>query len=66
MKMNLEALRALEAKLAQFSNENGPIAEHMSQNSNSCDDCYRTGGGGCKGTCRGTCISKCKATGNKY
>lgn len=66
MKMNLKALEALEAKLAEYTSENGAIAEHMSQNSNSCTDCYRTGGGGCKGTCRGTCISKCKATSSKY
>lgn len=66
MKMNLEALKALEQKLADYSKANGPIAEHMAQNSNSCSDCYRTGGGGCKGTCRGTCVSKCKATSSKY
>lgn len=66
MKMNLEALKALEAKLAQYASDNGSIAEHMAQNSNSCTDCYQTGGGGCKGTCRGTCVSKCKATSSKY
>ena len=64
MKMNLEALKALEQKLAEYSNVNGAIAEHMALNSNSCTDCYSNGG--CKGTCRGTCISKCKATSSKY
>lgn len=64
MKMNLEALKALEAKLAEFSNANGTIAEHMAQNSNTCTDCYSNGG--CKGNCRGTCVSKCKATSSKY
>lgn len=30
MNMNLEALKALEAKLAEYSRLNGPVAEHMS------------------------------------
>lgn len=64
MKMNLEALKALELKLNEYSKVNGPVAEHLSQNSNSCTDCYT--GGGCKGTCRATCISKCRATNYKY
>lgn len=38
MKMNLEALNALEQKLAEYSKVNGPIAEHMAQNSNTCTD----------------------------
>lgn len=59
MKMNLEALKALEMKLAEYSKVNGPIAEHMAQNSNTCTDCYQTGGGGCKGTYRGTCGGSC-------
>ena len=66
MKINLEALNALELKLNEYSKVNGAIAEHQSQNSNDCTDCYRSGGGGCKGTCRGTCISACKATSSKY
>lgn len=66
MKVNFEALKALELKLAEYSEVNGSVSEHMSQNSNSCTDCYSTGGGGCKGTCRGTCISACKATSSKY
>lgn len=64
MKMKLEALKALEQKLADYSSENGTIAEHMAQNLNSCTDCYSNGG--CKGTCRGTCVSVCKATSYKY
>ncbi|MBQ2951691.1 MAG: hypothetical protein IJE12_11745 [Prevotella sp.] len=64
MKINLEALNALELKLNEYSKVNGSIAEHKSQNSNSCTDCYSSGG--CKGTCRGTCVSVCKATKNKY
>ena len=66
MKMNLEVLAALENKLAEYSSVNGVVAEHMAQNSNTCTDCYRTGGGGCKGTCRGTGVSVCKATSSKY
>lgn len=57
MKMNLAALEALEAKLAQYSSVNGPIAEHMSQNTNTCDTCYTNST--CKGTCRGTCGGSC-------
>lgn len=57
MKMNLEALKALEAKLAEYKSVNGPVAEHMSQNTNTCDSCYT--GSTCKGTCRGTCIGSC-------
>lgn len=64
MKMNLEALNALELKLNEYSKVNGAIAEHQSMNLNSCTDCYSQGG--CKGTCRGTCISKCRATNYKY
>lgn len=57
MKMNLEALKALELKLNEYSKVNGPIAAHQSMNSNTCTDCYS--GGGCKGNCRGTCIGGC-------
>ena len=57
MKLNETALRALEEKLNAFSAENGPIAVHRSQNTNTCDSCYT--GSTCKGTCRGTCIGAC-------
>ena len=35
MKMNIEALKALELKLAEYSKANGAIAEHGSANANS-------------------------------
>ena len=49
MKMNMDALKALELKLAEYSKENGTIAEHTSSNMNSC------------GTCTGTCFASCSA-----
>lgn len=57
MKINVEALNALELKLNEYSKVNGPIAEHQSMNSNTCTDCYSAGG--CKGNCKGTCIGAC-------
>lgn len=57
MNLKKSALEALEAKLAMYSKENGPIAVHRSQNTNTCDSCYS--GSTCKGTCRGTCIGAC-------
>lgn len=36
MKMNLDALKTLEIKLAEYSKANGVIAEHVSDNMNKC------------------------------
>ena len=49
MKINIDALKALELKLAEYSKENGVIADHTSNNTNcSCS-------GSCSGTCSGSC-----------
>ncbi len=53
MKMNMDALKALELKLAEYSKENGVIAEHESLNTN----CYV-----CSGSCMGDCLSNCKGS----
>ena len=64
MKINIDALKALELKLAEYSKTNGAIAEHNSSNIN----CNCKGGcqGGCKGSCSGGCkegcIGSCKGT----
>lgn len=64
MKMNMDALKALELKLAEYSQTNGVIAEHNSSNIN----CHCQGGcqGNCHGTCKGGCkegcIGSCKGT----
>lgn len=63
MKMNLDSLKALELKLAEYRKENGVIAEHESSNTNgygstSCGTCY----GGCMFGCDGGCKDGCNAT----
>ena len=60
MKMNMEALKSLELKLAEFSKSNGAIAEHKSANAN-CNygTCYGTCYG-CHGSCDGSCSGSCK------
>ena len=62
MKMNMDALKALELKLAEYSEENGAIAEHESSHANAgCFDC--TGRcSGCSGSCGGTCAGSCKGS----
>ncbi len=55
MKMNMEALKALELKLTEYSKENGAIAEHESSNQN----CHCSAGD-CFGACSGTCIGSCR------
>ena len=57
MKMNMNALKALELKLAEYSKANGAIAEHKSANTNCLNSCY----GGCSGTCSIECGSTCTA-----
>lgn len=56
MKMNMDALKALELKLAEYSKENGAIAEHRSLSNNSI--CHP----GCRGTCDATCVGGCTNT----
>ena len=63
MKMNMNALKALELKLAEYGKENGTIAIHESANRNgygstSCGTCY----GGCMFDCDGGCKDGCNAT----
>lgn len=54
MKMNMDALKALELKLAEYSKENGTIAEHKSLNTNCNGTCAGVCTGGCYGGCVGT------------
>ncbi len=62
MKMNMDALKTLEFKLAEFAKENGAIAEHKSFNSNSCKSGCT---GGCVGSCYHDCAGSCKHSGAK-
>lgn len=64
MKMNMNALKALELKLAEYDKTNEAIAEHESANNNmmfpphcSCsgDGCYMSCDGSCKRSCSGSC-----------
>ena len=55
MRMNMEALKALELKLAEYSKENGLIAEHESLNVNCKSGCS----GSCSGSCRNSCSGSC-------
>lgn len=59
MKINVDALKALELKLADYGKANGVIAEHVSDNMNKCSGCS----GSCSGSCKGNCTSSC--SGNK-
>lgn len=52
MKMNLDALKALELKLAEYSKANSAIAEHKSVNA---------GCTGCSVVCGSTCTGNCSA-----
>ena len=52
MKMNMDALKALELKLAEYGKENGAIAEHVSENVNGCNS-------GCFNSCYGSCTHSC-------
>lgn len=56
MKMNMDALKALELKLAEYSKENGAIAEHKSENMNGGCTCQ---GKSCSGECFGSCKNSC-------
>ena len=59
MKMNMDALKALELKLAEYSEKNGTIATHNSANMNICQ-CTGLGcGTQCSGACSGSCSGGC-------
>ena len=58
MKMNMDALKALELKLAEYSKANGAIAEHESANIG-CDGCSASCNGNCQNCCKGTCQYSC-------
>ena len=66
MQMNMEALKALKIKLAEYSKENGAIAEHVSSNMNFCSNCEARCKANCSvdcyGACWGTCKTSCKGT----
>lgn len=60
MKMNMDALKALELKLAEYSKENGAISEHESANMNGCQ-CTGHCGSQCSGSCSSSCSGSCSA-----
>lgn len=60
MKINVDALKALELKLAEYSKANGAIAEHESANTNCSAVCNGTCSGGCKGLCKSGCGGGCQ------
>ena len=61
MKMNMDALKALELKLDAYTQENGAIAEHESANTNCRSGCA----GSCDGTCKTSCAGSCQHSGKK-
>ena len=58
MKMNMDALKALELKLAEYSKANGAIAEHESANMDFCT-CTGHCGTECTGSCHNSCSGSC-------
>ena len=60
MKMNVDTLKALELKLAEYSKANGAVAEHKSANMNSCACQGKSCTGECFGSCKGTCAGSKK------
>ena len=58
--MNMDALKELELKLAEYSKENDTIAEHKSLNNND-SICNGT----CAGVCTGGCYGGCVGTGSR-
>ena len=63
MRMNMNALNALRLKLAEYSKENGAIAEHVSLSMNRfCFDCAGNCRGLCAVGCGGACASTCIGT----
>ena len=59
MKMNMDALKALELKLAEYTKANGAVAEHESANNNCHSSCANNCSSHCKGECDNTCYGKC-------
>lgn len=55
MKINIDALKTLELKLAEYNKANGSIAEHESVNNKRCNGCS----GFCTVNCRGMCMDAC-------
>lgn len=69
MKINMDALKALELKLAEYSKANGAIVEHESANVNCSSSCMVTCNGNCQGCCYhnpcgGACAGTCRGTAN--
>ena len=62
MKMDMDALKALELKMAEYSRENGAIAEHESENKNLCETCMSTCTGQCQYSCSGSCEHSCSGS----
>ena len=60
MKMNVDTLKALELKLAEYSKANGAVAEHNSANMNSCACQGKSCTGECFGSCKNTCAGSKK------
>ena len=60
MQINKKALTALELKLAEYSKENGPVAEHESSNVNCVRGCSGICSGNCEGTCKSGCVASCQ------
>lgn len=65
MKMNMDALKALELKLAEYSKEKGAIAEHTSANANCRATCGVNCSGRCDGGCSATCGVNCSGSGKR-
>lgn len=55
MKINLDALKVLEFKLAEYAKANGAIAEHTSSNTNYNSSFMTTCLFDCKGNCKYIC-----------
>ena len=67
MEINIDALKALELKLAEYTKANGAIAEYESANENIiCAGCSANCNGTCNymcgGNCGGTCTRTCSYT----
>ena len=58
MEINMDALKALELKLAEYGKENGAIAEHESANMDYCQ-CTGHCGTECTGSCHNSCSGSC-------
>ena len=54
MKMNLDALKALELKLDEYGKANGVIVEHKSSVNARCTGCSVRCGATCTGRCSGS------------